>query len=360
MKCTVIGAGLTGASAAWKLRQAGWDVRVTEAEGEPGGDCRTGVMCGVIYERFGPHIFHTSDDDVAAFAAPYLRPYTHIVETVTSAGVLHWPPQVSQLKTLPEWQVISAELAGRPAVLPPVDATSFEEYAIALMGHTLYRIFIHDYTRKQWDRDPARLSAAFAPKRIDLRDDDYLPLFRDPHQGWLDTQDLISYLLADCEVTLGEQVHARDVSPHETLIVTAALDQFLHDAPLLEWRGNKVIHSYKPGKNLRQAAGCVNLATMAVAPVRVTETRHLTGQDADGSVLSYEYPQAGIRSLPVNDTAGLNRGMQRQLESELAEKFPLSVAAGRLGRFVYIDQDQAIRQGWNAASRIMKLHETSV
>jgi UDP-galactopyranose mutase len=356
MKAVIVGAGLTGASAAWKLRQAGWDVHVTEAEDEAGGNCRTGSIGGVIYERFGPHIFHTNDDEVARFAQPWLRPYEHRVESLTSAGKLHWPPQISQLKTLPEWPRISHELANRPAHLPPPGEATFEEYAIALMGQTLYRIFIHGYTWKQWDRDPAKLSAIFAPKRIDLRDDDYLPLFRDRHQGWLDGMQMCKDLLADCEITLGERAHAGDVSSHDALIVTAALDDFLEDAALLEWRGNHIVHSYQPGSKLRQETGCINLATTTVAPVRVTETRHMTGQEAGGSVLSYEYPQAGIRSLPVNDAAGQNRGMQRQLERLLTEKFPFAVAAGRLGRYTYIDMDGAIRQGWHAAQKIMKLH----
>ena len=48
-----------------------------------------------------------------------------------------------------------------------------------MMGPTLFRIFIRDYTLKQWGRPASELSSSFAPKRVDLRRDGYDRLFRD-------------------------------------------------------------------------------------------------------------------------------------------------------------------------------------
>jgi UDP-galactopyranose mutase len=98
VRCTIVGAGLTGSVAARRLTDAGWQVRVLEALDETGGNCRTGILAGVRYERCGPHIFHTTDPATARYAAPWLRPYTHRVQSLTDAGLLHWPPQTAQLR----------------------------------------------------------------------------------------------------------------------------------------------------------------------------------------------------------------------------------------------------------------------
>jgi len=161
-RAIVVGAGITGATAAAELAAHDWDVTVYESEDEVGGNLRTAELNGVRYERFGPHIWHTSNEAMHTRAAPYLREYTHRVKTWTDIGPLSWPPQLGEVREAAgsKWPQIARELQERPGI-PDASGATFEDYSIALMGKTLYELFIKEYTIKQWGMDPSRLSAAF-------------------------------------------------------------------------------------------------------------------------------------------------------------------------------------------------------
>ena len=72
--------------------------------------------------------------------------------------LLSWPPQVSELKQLKEWKDIEDELNNLPDVK---NKNNFQDYAISIMGQTLYELFIEGYTIKQWGKEPNKLSAEF-------------------------------------------------------------------------------------------------------------------------------------------------------------------------------------------------------
>lgn len=57
----VVGGGLSGLTAGYRLRQQGLRVRVLEAQMTPGGNAQTDVVDGVLFER-GPHTFPQSAD----------------------------------------------------------------------------------------------------------------------------------------------------------------------------------------------------------------------------------------------------------------------------------------------------------
>lgn len=356
-RAVVVGAGLTGATAALGLKTAGWDVTVYEAEDSVGGNLRTASLNGVRYERFGPHIWHTDNMTVHEIAEPYLREYTHRVKTVTSIGTLSWPPQVDELQDAlgEQWNHVAHELANRPE-LPDANKASFEEYAVALMGRTLYELFIRDYTIKQWGRDPLTLSAAFAPKRIDLRDDGDTRLFRDQPQGWFDGEEYINDALADCEVHLGMKMGLKDLPEKaaDAFVITAPLDEFMDMGGMLAWRGVGFHYEWVPGVNMKYETAVTNFPQPGIEYTRVTEAKHLTGSNVWGTVLAWEFSGTEDRFYPVLDSDGVNRTQQRWLRDQLKKDLPNALVAGRLGQYVYIDMDQAMQQGLNAARTILE------
>jgi UDP-galactopyranose mutase len=54
----------------------------------------------------------------------------------------------------------------------------------------------------------------------------------------------------------------------------------------------------------------------------------------------------------VDDAAGENRARHRDLVKQVREQVPDAVLAGRLATYSYIDMDQAVMQGLNAARKI--------
>ncbi len=204
--CVIVGAGLTGATAACELARQGFRVRVYERADVIGGHVRTEWLRGIPYEPHGAHIFHTDDTAVWNLVSKYTDfvPYQHRVTIRVRSHQLSWPLQRSELSRLEEWPQVERELSSLP---PEPDTTNFATYCRSLMGQTLYDLCVRNYTMKQWGRAPEELSASVAVNRVELRDDDYRGLFRDRHQGWPERgyTDLVENLLDSAEIHLGSR-----------------------------------------------------------------------------------------------------------------------------------------------------------
>jgi UDP-galactopyranose mutase len=360
--CLVVGAGLTGAAAAWELAQHGFKVRVYEQADVVGGHVRTEWLRGIPYEPHGAHIFHTHDAEVWQLVSKLasFAPYRHRVAIRIRSHELSWPLQRDELAQLDEWAEVEQELASLPA---RPDSTNFETYCRSLMGETLYGLCIRNYTRKQWGRDPETLSASVAANRVELRNDGYRDLFRDPYQGWPDRgyADLVEALLEPADIQLGQPVTHVDIAelalPGEPVIITSALDDFFSlDLGPLEWRGVRLESQFISDTKLVQPAMVVNEPDLSVPWTRTIETKWALKRlhDTVGTVVMREYPGAAAKHYPVPDSAGVNRALQASYEAKLAaySRNPLT-PAGRLATYSYINMDQAIRQGLEAARHIV-------
>jgi len=355
----VIGAGLTGLSAAHTLAGAGYAVTVYEREYVVGGHARSETFCDVPYEPHGAHIFHTTDREVWELVSALVEmlPYRHRVVTDLRGEFFSWPLQLDELHRLDEWGRIQDELAALPG---DRDATNFETWCVSQMGVTLYELFIEGYTGKQWGLPGSKLSAALGPKRVELRRDGNRDLFRDPYQGWpaRGYGALAEALAGDCEVVLGRPVTVHDlpyVAPRGApVIVTAALDDFFDQrhGPL-DWRGVSTAAHWLPEVVFSQPTMVVNRPSPDVPYTRTIETKHALGDSSTpGTMVMHEFPGAPAKHYPVLDADGANRLAHQRYEYDLAtyDRNPLA-AAGRLAHYTYINMDQAMREGFNVAER---------
>ena len=356
-EAVVIGAGLTGLTAAHTLTRRGFDVTVYERDFAVGGHARSESMRGVPYEPHGAHIFHTSDSRVWGLVTSLVEmlPYRHRVLTEVEGESFSWPIQRDELERLDAWPRIQRELASLSTVIDP---SNFESWCVSQMGETLYGLFIDGYTTKQWGRPGRELSYDLGPKRVELRWDGNRELFRDPHQGWpaKGYGALAEALAADTKIVLGQAVTLGDlpdiVAPGVPVIVTAALDDFCEQAHgPLDWRGVSLDAHWLPGVEFAQGAMVVNRPSLDVTYTRTIETKHVLGDsDLPGTVLMYEYPGAKAKHYPVPDAAGENRAAQQEYEATVRayDRNPL-IPAGRLARYTYINMDEAMRDGMVAA-----------
>lgn len=81
-KLLVVGAGFAGAVYARELAISGHEVDVIEKRDHIAGNCFDYVHdCGVRVHRYGPHLFHTSNDRVVAWLSQFTGwlPYEHRV-----------------------------------------------------------------------------------------------------------------------------------------------------------------------------------------------------------------------------------------------------------------------------------------
>ena len=370
MKVLVIGAGWSGAVVARELYDRGVDVHVVERGEVVGGHARVEVLNGVVYEPNGAHIFHTSDQRVADYVQRFgmTRPYEHRVLTEVflrdddeTPRLLSWPPQVHELRALPDWPRIERELADLP---PQPAGDDFESWVVSLMGRRLYELFIEGYTRKQWGCEPSELSSRFAPKRVDLRDDGYTRLFRDtweffPADG---ANGIIEAILQPVPITCGIEVGVDDVEALfgdvDDVVVTAPLDDFLGRPGELAWRGIRMVSRYQPTDaedGTITHAYVVNRPSTRVPYTRTVETKHASGQRVHGTVVSEEHPGAPARHYPVPTVDGRHEAHNLELQQEVRERLSKYAVhfCGRLSTYTYIDQDQAIDRAFSCVDRVL-------
>ena len=333
-----------------------------------GGHSRCEVLNGVVYEPNGAHIFHTSNRTVAEYVQRFgmTRPYEHRVLTEVylrpdddEPRLLSWPPQVDELRELPDWARIERELAELPSE-PSGD--DFETLVVSLMGRHLYDLFIEDYTRKQWGCEPSELSSRFAPKRVDLRDDGYTRLFRDTWEFFPPTgaTDVIEAMLSTVPVTCGIDVGIDDVPSvvgrPDAVVITAPLDDLLGRPGELAWRGIHMVSRYVPTDDPSATitpAYVVNRPSLRVPYTRTVETKHASGQQIRGTVVSEEHPGAPSRHYPVPTVDGRYEAINGALQQEVRDRLDgIDVHfCGRLSTYSYIDQDQAIGRALDCADR---------
>jgi len=370
-RIAVIGSGWAGAAAAYTLQECGVRTEIFEKAAVVGGHSRAEVMQGVVYEPNGPHIFHTSDREVARFVHRFGlgRPYAHCPLTEIfidgEPRVMSWPMQIEEVRQLPQWAAIHRELNARPA---RPDENSFETYCISLIGETLYRLFVYDYTVKQWNTEPRLLAAHFAPKRIVLRHDGDRRLFHDTWQYFpaAGVNSVIESVLATVPVNLNAEIVLADIvdnlyRDYDGVVCTAPLDTFGRSTGELEWRGirsHAVFHPVDEAGATVTPGYTINRPHRNVAYTRTVETKHATGQQVYGTIVCEEYPNGDDRHYPVFTVDDRNRRTNEQLKHNIRATSPVPVwFCGRLANYQYINQDEAIRQGFDTAREILRFFQ---
>lgn len=371
----IVGAGWAGAVVAHSLAAAGVPVEVLERSRVIGGHSRVESLCGVTYEPNGPHILHTTNGKVAQFLKglglerPYrFQPLTEIEDGYGDLVLMSWPIQLDELENLPDWPQIKRELTDLPETPTGYD---FESYAVSLMGRRLYELFIEGYTRKQWGCEPNTLSSSFAPKRIDLRRDGNRDLFRDCWQSFPleGVNAAIESLLRRVSVTCGADMTAADLEGTDAsaIVVTAAIDDFAGMPDALPWRGVHLRSRYYPcdiDEAMLRNTECmatetpayvINRPSMSVPYTRTIETKHASGQNIHGTVVSEEYPGAAAKHYPIADLYGKNAKTNDYLQAEVRTMLaPVPVFfRGRLATYRYINQDEAIADAWACADEVL-------
>ncbi len=98
--------------------------------------------------------------------------------------------------------------------------------------------------------------------------------------------------------------------------------------------------------------GSLNFPSAEVPHTRITEYRHLTGQEHTSSSMHYEYPRSEgdpYYPSPTDET----RALYRRYE-ELAEALPDVTFVGRLARYQYLNMDQVVGQALSVFSKLVE------
>jgi UDP-galactopyranose mutase len=163
----VVGSGFFGLTVAERASTLGARVVVLERRPHLGGNAYTYAepTTGIEVHKYGSHLFHTSNRRVWDYANRFttFNDYRHHVYVTRQGRVYPLPINLGTMCAFFE-RALSPEQA-RELIAEHIAASAgestggLEERAVGLVGRPLYEAFIRDYTRKQWQADPATLPA---------------------------------------------------------------------------------------------------------------------------------------------------------------------------------------------------------
>ncbi len=349
----IIGAGLYGAVCARELTDAGYLVTVIEKRDHLGGNCYSeyDVQAGCHKHVYGPHIFHTENEDVWRYMNRFAR-FNHYVNRpkVIFQGKLYSFPinlfTLYQLYGVVTPQEAFAELERQRE--PVVNPQNMEEWCLSEVGREIYEIFVKGYTIKQWNRHPQQLPASII-KRLPIRlnfDDNY---FIHPFQGIpVDGYTAIFTKLFDgIEVHKGiDFLQDRDrwVKEYDHVIYTGPIDAFFrYSHGVLEYRSLKFESEYKNMVDY-QGNAIINYTEESVPYTRIIEHKHFNMNFSEPKTLiTREYPadwEVGVEPFYPIDT-DRNRKLFATYKC-MTDQFSKVTFGGRLGQYRYFDMDQVV------------------
>ena len=363
MTILVVGAGFAGAVCARELADAGWRVQVVERREHVAGNAFDEADDhGVIIHRYGPHIFHTNSDRIFAWLSRFTRwrPYEH--RALSSVRGLLVPVPINRT-TINRLFGLDLDSAGIAAYLervrrPIARPANSEEQLLSTIGQELCDLFFRGYSRKQWGIELAELDAQVAG-RIPVRTDDDDRFFSDRHQSMpAEGYAAMFERILDHEriqVALGTDFDpGRDAAGWRHIVFTGPIDgYFAHRFGHLPYRSVRFETEHHADRALVQPVGTINHPN-AHAYTRVTEYKHMTGQQCPGTTVMREYPCAeGPPFYPVPNPT--TQALYRRYR-DLADGLENVSFVGRLAEYRYYNMDQvvaaAIRTAGDIAERL--------
>ena len=352
MKALIVGAGLTGATVARGLRDAGWAVTVIDKRPHIAGNCYDEVVDGQLVNRYGGHIFHTASEVVRAFVQRFAtwRPITHLKLATVGASVYSFPINLLTLHQL--WGVLTAEEAAaelerrrQPQADPHANA---EAWCLHTIGPELYETFIKWYTRKQWGREPSTLPASIV-RRVPVRLTWDARCFSDPFEavpvgGYTA---MVAAMLEGCQVHLEADYladRARWDAGADLTVYTGPIDALYgYRYGPLAYRS--LTFAYATGPSL--GIDTMNYPSGRVPWTRRVDFAQIRRESHPQHVVMTETPAAeGEPMYPVRDAESTARLARYEA---LAAAEPRLRVAGRLGAYQYLDMHQAIGAGLKLA-----------
>lgn len=361
----IVGAGFAGSVLAERLA-AGLNKRVLliDRRSHIGGNAYDHHdEAGVLIHRYGPHIFHTNAQRIVDYLSRFTqwRPYEHRVLAVVDGQQVPIPINRTTLNALYGLDLQSDEEAERylASRAEPVESIrTSEDVVVNQIGRELYEKFFRGYTRKQWGLDPSQLDkmvTSRVPTRTNTDDRYFTDTFQQmPLEGYtrmfermLDHPNISIMLNTDYR-------QVRDQVAYKHLIYCGPIDEYFdHCFGKLPYRSLKFEHQSLEQEQF-QSVATVNYPDETVPYTRISEYKHLTGQQHASTSITYEYPSAeGDPYYPIPRPE--NAELYKRYE-QLAAETPGVTFLGRLGTYKYYNMDQVVGQALALYKRIEEAH----
>lgn len=372
----IVGAGFAGAVMAERLASKNKSVLLIERRFHVGGNCFDEIDDnGILIHRYGPHLFHTDDEEVWQYLSRFTdwRVYHHRVLAMIDGQMLPIPFNLNTLHAVfpPSMaEKLEEALLNRydyNTKVPILKLKQSTDRDLRFIADFVYeKIFLH-YTQKQWGLDPENIEGAVTA-RVPIfvgRDDRY---FNDrfqavPTKGYTNLfknmlrHDKIKLMLNTdfCDVLRvdGDQILFLDHPFDGTLIFTGPLDELFNDEfGALPYRSVEMkfetveTESYQP-------AATVNYPNNYDF-TRITEFKKIHPVKAPATTILKEYPQDYVRGVntPYYPIFTDDNKARFARYAQKAARIKNLIAVGRLAEYRYYDMDDMVRRALDVFNSI--------
>lgn len=349
----IVGAGMFGSTFARLATDAGKKCLIIDKRNHIAGNCFTEETHGIHQHIYGPHIFHTNDEDIWNFVNRFAK-FNNFVNrpiAINNGKAFSLPFSMYTFNAM--WGVTTPQEAlnkiDEQRLKLDREPENLEEQALSLVGTDIYNTLIRDYTKKQWKKDPKDLPASII-KRLPVRltwDNNY---FFDKYQGIPvgGYTAMFENILSDIEVKLNVDYFAEREywnSLAEKIVFTGKIDEFYEfQFGELEYRSLKFETEIFDQENY-QGNAVINFNSADVPWTRVIEHKHFddTKSDKLKTIVTKEIPDDWDRNKTAYYPIGDNINMEIfKKYRELANKENNVIFGGRLAEYRYYDMHQVI------------------
>ena len=364
----IVGAGFAGSVLSERLAsQHGARILLIDRRPHVGGNAYDEKdSAGILYHKYGPHIFHTNSEQVRDYLSQFTewRPYEHRVQAQVRGQLVPIPINRTTLNMLFDANLRTDEeaeeyLAKRAE--PVDDIQTSEDVVINAVGRELYELFFRGYTRKQWGLDPSELDKQVTsriPTRTNTDDRYFSDTFQAmPLEGYTKMfERMLDHPLIEKRLGVDFQDfrdEAHEIAKH--VIYTGPIDEYFDFRfGKLPYRSLKFDHQTLD-QEWFQPTAVVNYPNEDVPFTRISEYKHLTGQKAPNTTITYEYPSAeGDPYYPIPRPE--NQELFKKYEA-LADATDDVTFVGRLATYRYYNMDQIVGQALATFRRIDEKRE---
>jgi len=374
MDLLVVGSGFFGLTIAERAAEAGRKVTVIDRRSHIGGNAYSEAEpeTGIEVHRYGAHLFHASNATVWEYVNRFtsFTNYVHRVYTTHKGVVFPMPVNLGTINqffqaayTPDQARALVKEQAGE---FDAKSATNFEEKGIALVGRPLFEAFFRDYTAKQWQTDPQKLSGDII-SRLPVRytydnryfNDTWEGLPTDGYTAWLERMADHPRIEVKLDVDYFDEsqpLNKKATVGQVPVVYTGPVDRYFDYAEgALSWRTLDFEQEVLDVRDF-QGTSVMNYPDMDVPYTRIHEFKHFHPErkdvyESEKTVIMREFSRFAERAdepyYPVNTPAD-REGLLAYRELAKGEKDVHF--GGRLGTYQYLDMHMAIGSAlslWN-------------
>lgn len=378
-KVLIVGAGLSGATCARILAENGFEVELIDKNNHIGGNVYDEMQNGIIVQKYGPHIFHTNNENVYNFLKQFTKGFRfqHTVKANINGKFVPVPFNLDSLQALyPEEDANKIEEIlvteyGEGNKVPIMELKQNANPMIRDFADFVFKNVFEYYTTKQWGRTVDQLDPNImkrVPVYISRNDKYFTDKFQyQPTNGFtVMVQNMLNH--PNIKIKLG--VDAKNVLKFDKneilynnqpiaddIIFSGAIDDLLNNKfGKLPYRTLEFKYETYDTDSY-QNAPVVNY-TVDQNYTRISEFKKFTIQNPNttSTIIVKEYPleytnETQIPYYPIVNEDNLNKYKKYV---EYIKDYPNFHLIGRLGNYKYINMDVAVNDAIELAKSIIE------